>query len=96
MTTPDEAPYGLRRPTMADAREAMHRVHGDLAAGLWKQVLGSASVTGTESDEASFQRLLQAMTDLDPISRLCAQALRIRVASHYHLSAAHTMTRSLP
>ena len=95
MTTPDRAPYGLRRPTMDDARDAMYRVHGDTGAARWSQLLASISLNGTETDETSFQRLLRAMTDVDPISRLCAQALNIRVASHYHLSAAHTMTRSL-
>lgn len=94
MTTPDQAPYGLRRPTMNDARDAMHRVHGDAGAARWSRLLASISLNGTETDETSFQRLLQAMTDVDPISRLCAHALNIRVASHYHLSAAHTMTRS--
>jgi hypothetical protein len=96
MTTPDEAPYGLRRPTMNDARDAIHRVHGDTAPALWDRLLGSISLSGTETDEAGFERLLRAMSDLDPVSRLCAHALKIRVASHLHLSAAHTLTRSTP
>ena len=95
MTTTDaSSPYGLHRPTMTDAREAMHRVHGDTGHTAWAQLLGAARLTGTESDDASLQHLLTAMAGLDPVSRLCAHALRIRLSSHTHLTAAHTMTRS--
>ena len=76
MTAPDTgSPYGLHRPTMTDARDAMHRVHGYTGRSAWEQ-------------------LLTAMAGLDPVSRLCAHALRIRLSSHTHLSAAHTITRS--
>jgi hypothetical protein len=89
-------PYGLRRPTMTDAREAMHRVHGDTGHTAWAQLLSAAGLAGTEPDDASLQRLLKAMAELDSVSRLCAHALRIRLSSHTHLTAAHTMTRSHP
>jgi hypothetical protein len=96
VTTPADAgsPYGLHRPTMADAREAMHRVHGHTGRSSWTQLLTAAGLTGTETGEAALEQLLTAMAGLDPVSRLCAHALRIRLSSHTHLSAAHTITRS--
>jgi hypothetical protein len=91
--TPADA-YGLLRPTMTDAREAMHRVHGHTGRSAWTRLLGAAQLTGNEADEPALIRLLEAMHHLDPVSRLCAQALRIRLASHTHLAAAHLATRS--
>ena len=88
------APYGLRRPTMADAHEATHRVHGDAGAAVWAGLLKAAALTGNETDQPALDRLLQAMSAADPVSRLCAHALRIRVGSYDHLAAAHSLTRS--
>ncbi|GIF02515.1 hypothetical protein [Actinoplanes siamensis] len=96
-TASDEAaagPYGLHRPTMADAREAMHRVHGHTGRSAWERLLQSAGMSGTETGDDALHRLLTAMAGLDPVSQLCAQALRIRLSSHTHLSAAHTITGS--
>lgn len=96
MTTPEPAgdAYGLLPPTMNDAREAMHRVHGHTGRSAWARLLAAANLTGDETDEAALTRLLDAMHRLDPVSRLCAQALRIRLISYTHLSAAHSVTRS--
>ena len=96
-TTPDDgtlSPYGLHRPTMSDAREAMYRVHAHTGRSAWERLLHAAGLTGTETGDEALPRLLTAMAGLDPVSRLCAQALRIRLSSFTHLSAAHTMTRS--
>ena len=71
MTVSDTtSPYGLHRPTMTDAQEAMHRVHGHTGRSTWVRLLDAAGLTGTESDDASLQRLLTAMAGLDPVSRL--------------------------
>jgi hypothetical protein len=86
--------YGLLRPTMADARDAMHRVHGHTGRSSWARLLAAAQLTGDETDEPSLMRLLEAMSGLDPVSRLCAQALRIRLTSFTHLAAAQNITRS--
>ncbi|AEV85115.1 hypothetical protein ACWT_4091 [Actinoplanes sp. SE50] len=96
ITSGDTAPgsYGLQRPTMADAREAMLRVHGHTGRSTWERLLQAAGMSGEESGDDALHRLLTAMAGLDPVSRLCAQALNIRLSSHTHLSAAHTMTRS--
>jgi hypothetical protein len=86
--------YGLRRPTMADANQAMHRVHSYTGRSHWARLLAASGLTGNETDEPALLRLLEAMSRLDPVSRMCAQALGIRLAAHTHLSAAHTITRS--
>lgn len=87
-------PYGLRRPTVADARESLYRVHGDAAPAVWAELLGACRLSGAEDDTGSLARLIEAMSAADPVTRLCGEALRIRLASHTHLSAAHAMTRS--
>ncbi|GIF41796.1 hypothetical protein [Actinoplanes xinjiangensis] len=96
MTSPpsDSVVYGLRRPTMTDAREAMHRVHGHTGRSTWARLIAAAHLTGEETDEPALLRLLEAMTTLDPVSRLCAQALRIRMTSYTELAAAHAITGS--
>ncbi|WP_250032425.1 hypothetical protein [Paractinoplanes maris] len=91
--TDDDTTYGLHRPTMNDAHEAMHRVHGVDGPAVWAQALTAAGLSATSQKDDDLPRLLEAMTRLDPVSRLCAQALRIRLSSHTHLSAAHTLTR---
>lgn len=87
------SPYGLSRPTMHDAREAMYRVHGPAGPTAWSRLLTSAGLPATGQDDADLPRLLEAMTRLDPVSKLCAQALSIRLTTHTHLSAAHDLTR---
>jgi hypothetical protein len=91
---PDTSAYGLHRPTMSDAREAMHRVHGHTGRSHWAGLLKATGLTGNETDEPALLRLIEAMASLDQVSRMCAHALRIRLATHTHLTAAHTMTRS--
>jgi hypothetical protein len=90
----DKGSYGLHRPTMADAQAAMNRVHAHAGRSHWARLIKAAGLTGDETDEPSLVRLIEAMRNLDPVSRLCAQALSIRLAAHTHLSAAHAMTRS--
>jgi hypothetical protein len=96
VTAPETAgdAYGLSRPTMTDACDAMHRVHGHTGRSHWARLLAAAQLTGTETDEPALLHLIEAMTHLDPVSRLCAQALRIRLTSHTHLAAARLATRS--
>jgi hypothetical protein len=88
------AAYGLRRPTLSDLRDALHRVHGAMGPAVWADLLVACRLTGDETDAGALPRLLAATAAADPITQLCAHALRIRLASHMHLSAAHAITRS--
>ena len=87
-------PYGLRRPTVDDARQAVYRVHRDAGPAVWSGLLAAGRTAGGEDDADALTRLIQAMAEADPITRLCGEALRIRLAAHTHLSAAHAITRS--
>ncbi|MDI6105904.1 GAF domain-containing sensor histidine kinase [Actinoplanes sp. NEAU-A12] len=84
-------PAGLRRPSMADARDAVHRSHGDAAAPIWAKLLRTSQLTGHETSDDALPQLLRAMTALDPVSRLCAHAIGIRLAAHTNTA---TTTRS--
>ncbi|MGX6600858.1 hypothetical protein ACWKSP_01780 [Micromonosporaceae bacterium Da 78-11] len=87
-------PYGLQRPTMQDAYDTVHRVHGDTGPQTWAKLLFTTGLSGRETDDAAFERLLRALEESDPVSRMCAQAVRIRLNSHTFLAAAHTLARS--
>ncbi|HWS33064.1 MAG TPA: hypothetical protein VN408_10010 [Actinoplanes sp.] len=80
-------PYGLTRPTVDDARDTVHRVHGADGAQIWQQLAKSAG--------GSLDDLLTVMEAADPTTRLCAVALRIRMTSYDCLAAAHLELRSL-
>ncbi|WP_045747004.1 hypothetical protein [Actinoplanes rectilineatus] len=93
-----DAPYGLTHPTVEDARDAVFRVHGADAASIWDTLLRTAGVSSAAAAKGSgagpgsvdtFSRLLTVMEAADPVTGLCALALRIRLTSYTHLSAAH-------
>jgi hypothetical protein len=94
MSEHSPAPYGLERPVVSDARAAVHRVHGADGPAVWQVVTREAGVAGNEVDVESLERTLRAMTAADPVSRLCAHALRIRLSAHSHLAGVHHLTRS--
>ena len=81
-------PYNLSRPTLDDARSALQRIFGSGADDQLRALLSRAGLTGHESDPASFDRLVEAMTAADPLTHLCARSLKIRAAAYTHLSAA--------
>ncbi len=85
----EAAPYGLVRPTVDDARVAVHRAHGLGASGVWTELLAAAGLAGHETDDAALQSLLSAMATLDPITQLLARSIRIRNSTYTHLAAAH-------
>ncbi|MFI1996956.1 hypothetical protein [Actinoplanes sp. NPDC020271] len=94
MPETDSRPYGLQRPTVQDARDALHRVHGPGGPAVWAGLLTAAGIKAGDTSDSAVLHIVEAMAQLDPVSRLCAQALRIRLSSHTHLGAAHTLTRS--
>ncbi|GIE74303.1 hypothetical protein Aph02nite_02530 [Actinoplanes philippinensis] len=87
-----ETPYGLPRPTLDDARAAVHRVHAEDGPRVWSHLVRTAGLDGSADTSEGLERMLAAMHDADPISRLCALALRIRVTSHTQLTL---LTREL-
>jgi hypothetical protein len=89
-----DVPYGLHPPTIADAHDAVHRVHGADGPAVWAGLLAAAGVSGDATQPEAFERLLTVMEAADPVSQLCAHALRIRLTSYTCLAAAHSMTRS--
>ena len=91
---PTGAIYGLPRPDLTEAAEAVRRVCGHDTDGVWQQLLQSAGLTGRENDPASMNRLLTAMRAGNPVLAMCAQALTIRLETYDRLSAAHDMIRS--
>lgn len=89
MTTTDALPqYGLIRPGMGDALVAIYRSHGDNAAAVWARLLTAANLRGDEISDAALHQMLVAMEGLDPITRLAARSLRVRVVTYAHLAAA--------
>jgi hypothetical protein len=70
---------------MDDAQAAVHRVHGDDGPLAWTRLLRAAGLDDAPTDDG-LDRLVTAMRDADPVSRLCALALTIRVTSHTQLS----------
>jgi hypothetical protein len=79
--------YGLIRPTVADALVAVHRVHGPAAAAVWQRLLTVAGLRGDETDDRALRRLIEAMTCLDPLCRVCARSLTVRLTSYDALAA---------
>ena len=88
---PGESPafYGLCRPTVADVLVAVGRMHKKDAAAVWAQLLTTAGMSGDETDEAALDRLLDAMSERDPLSRVAARGVRVRMSSYDSLAAVH-------
>lgn len=81
--------FGLQRPTMADALVAIGRTHKAAAPAVWAQLLATAGLAGHETDDDALYRLLDAMTDRDPLSHVAARGVRIRINAHTSLAAMH-------
>ena len=74
-------------PTLADARIALQRLYGPHLGDVWISLLCRAGLTGAETDQTSFDRLVTCMCAADPVTRLCGRSLQIRSAAHAHLPA---------
>jgi hypothetical protein len=86
--------YQIRPPTIADAHEALARLHGADFAGTWSGLLATAGLTGRETGAEALDRLLAATRTADPVTSLYGRSLAIRVAAHRHLSAALNIIQS--
>ncbi len=84
-TDPTTTGYGLHRPTVVDAYDAIVRLFGDGGEARWTHLCGAAlqRVPGPLTIDA----LLDAMDDdADAVIRLSARSLRIRVRAFDHLA----------
>jgi hypothetical protein len=75
--------HGLPRPTVADAAPRLRELYGAEFPALWQGLLSKAGLTGRETDQASVQKLTQAMdaSAEDPV-RLLSRALHVRRIAH--------------
>ena len=82
--------YALIRPTVGDVLVAVHRAHGPNAATVWAKMLKLSGLAGHETDDNALHRLLEAMAGLDPVSRICARSMRVRLSTYERLAAANS------
>lgn len=89
-TGPAVAAYGLRQPTVVDARASIERIYGSVEAdAIWTELTGSAVAARVA---VSLDGIVDAMLgSRHDVVRLCGQALHIRVRSYAHLSAAQAI-----
>lgn len=82
--------YGLARPDLTTAYDALARIFGVDVTPIWQELLVAAEVANPKAaDDASFERVLTAIEgSARPVVRLCGRALRIRSQSYVHLAAA--------
>ena len=86
--------YQIPRPTLADVHEVLARLHGPDFPGIWSNLLATAALNGRETDADAVDRLLAATRTADPVTSLYGRSLAIRVITHRHLTAAHSIIRS--
>lgn len=78
--------YGLRRPTVIDARASIDRVYGAAEGdAIWAELVGAQTLVAAPTVEQVVQAMLTSRHD---IVRLCGQSIEIRLRSFTHLSAA--------
>ncbi|WP_433060650.1 hypothetical protein [Dactylosporangium sp. CS-033363] len=83
-------PYGLRAPSLADARTALDNVFGERSEAIWRRV------TDRAGGEPTLPAVIAAMREeSDPVVGLCAQSLDIRLSTFEYLSAADHTIRSV-
>ncbi|MDG6109282.1 hypothetical protein Daura_26385 [Dactylosporangium aurantiacum] len=88
-------PYGLRPPSVTEARASLYAVFGAQTDEIWQRLTHRAGMPSTGGDDAALPRLMEAMrADHDPVVALCAQSLHIRLSTYQHLTAAHETIRS--
>ena len=87
------AAYGMKRPSLGDARGAVERIFRTDAARMWDDLAARADAVGAhDEDAAAFDRVLAAMQrSTDDVVQLCARALTIRQSSYRHLAAANAV-----
>lgn len=86
----DRQAYGLRRPTVVDARAALDRVYGPSADTAWTELAHRAQTSKNRA--VTVEAVVEVMlAHEDGVIRLCGQALTIRLRSYAHLAAANAL-----
>ncbi|WP_433301990.1 hypothetical protein ACQP2F_07720 [Actinoplanes sp. CA-030573] len=84
--------HPLEAPTLASAHAALERLYGPHTEDIWRTLLFSAGLTGEETGDAAFVRIVVTMQAADPITRLCGRALAVRAAAFARLSRSGGVT----
>ncbi|SNY03756.1 hypothetical protein [Paractinoplanes atraurantiacus] len=84
------SPYQLARPTLQEAHCALHGMYGPHTEDIWRTLLFTAGLSGEESSAAALDRVLAVMATAEPLIRLCARSLQVRIAAHDQLARAHS------
>ncbi|MEU8819340.1 hypothetical protein [Actinoplanes sp. NPDC048796] len=87
--SPETGPYRLARPTLEEAHRALHGMYGPHSEDIWRTLLFAAGLTGAETSAAALDRVLAVMTTAEPLIRLCARGLQVRIAAYDQLARAH-------
>jgi hypothetical protein len=79
--------YGLRQPSVVDARACIERIYGaDEADAIWNELTGN--VRAAAGIEEVVTTMLASHHD---VVHLCGRALQIRLRTFVHLSAAQAL-----
>ncbi|GAA0237595.1 hypothetical protein [Cryptosporangium japonicum] len=74
-------PYGLPRPDLDEAHQALAEIYAEITDRIWTQILHQTGLSGRETDPDALDRVIDAMKSSDPITALCGRSLEIRVAA---------------
>ncbi|GAA0588032.1 hypothetical protein GCM10010172_86330 [Paractinoplanes ferrugineus] len=89
-TTPEQDATGghrLARPSLDDARAAVHSLYGPHTGDIWQNLLFTAGLTGNETSSAAMDRMVAVMQAAEPLVQLCARGLQVRVSAYRSLAA---------
>ena len=79
---------GIPRPDLPGARRALERVFGERTAVLWADLTSAAGLRGDEEGAEAVRALVGVLAEDDPVARLCALSLQIRLDAFEALTAA--------
>ncbi|MEU4244603.1 hypothetical protein [Actinoplanes sp. NPDC026619] len=80
--------YPVEAPTLESAHDALRRLYGPHSEDLWQTLLFSAGLTGNETDQGSFGRMVVSMQAADGVTQLCGRSLAMRADAFKRLGAA--------
>ena len=88
--THETGPYQLERPTLEEAYSALRGMYGPHIGDVWRTLLFAAGLQGEETSPAALDRLLAVMSTAEPLIRLCARSLQVRITAYEQLARQHS------